>query len=419
MLTIWIVIPDALVQTYLIFALFGIEWKSYKRQSFWFILIFVLFSLLLFKLHFPFELRILLNIFFHTLLMKMFYPFSWRVTFLISIIRTSIQTIMFFFTIDIFQYSIKDLYIAWTVDSALLALGIFLSVKKLAIFKWFTEQHKEYKKYLIVITALFLFHDELINLLMIRAIDNPQTTGRDVLIVALITDMFMAVIIYIIITFGKRLEQQTLDTTEKVYLHNLEDFIASVRAHRHDYSNHLQVIAGLIHREEYEDVKQYLKDLNQELRGHEFLVQLDHPPLAALLQTKVEIAHLEHIDIKVDAYTTIPPLEIKSYEMVQIVGNLLDNAIEEELKAPVPVRFITVTLNRMLDSMLIIRVHNVNSWIPQENLGNIFDKGYTTKESHQGIGLATVKRLVTKYRGHIDVESRQAFGTMFVVFIPL
>lgn len=419
MLTIWIVIPDVLVQTYLIFALFGIEWKSYKRQTFWFIVIFTLFSLLLFKLHFPFELRILLNVFIHTLLMKMFYPFSWRVTFLISIIRTSIQTIMFFFTIDLFQYSINDLYIAWTVDAALLALGILLSVKKLSIFKWFTEQHKEYKKYLIFITALFLFHDELINLIMIRTIDNPQTTGRDVLIVALITDMFMAVIIYIIITFGKRLEQQTLDTTEKVYLHNLEDFIASVRAHRHDYSNHLQVIAGLIHREEYEDVKQYLKDLNQELRGQEFLVQLDHPPLAALLQTKVEIAHLEHIDIKVDAYTTIPPLEIKSYELVQIVGNLLDNAIDEELKAPMPVRFITVTLNRMLDSMLIIRVHNVNSWIPQENLGNIFDKGFTTKESHQGIGLATAKRLVTKYRGHIDVESRQSSGTTFVVFIPL
>lgn len=418
MYNLFLVIPESLVQTNLIFSLFGIQWKTYKKQNLLFIVIFALLTLLLFQLQVQFELRVLMSIFIHTVLMKWLYPFSWNIIFLISITRTAIQNIMGIISIYMLQYTNMDLLVTWTIDVTILAIGIFLSVKKLAFFKWFMDHQKQYKQYLILITTLFLFHDDLINLLLIRTIGNPLETSLDVVIVYVLTDLFMAIIIYIIFSFGKKLELKTIDTTERVYFQNLEDFIASVRSQRHDYLNHLQVIGGLLQREEYEDVKQYLNELNTEIRGHEFLLQLDHPPLAALLQTKIEITFAQHIDIKVDTKTTIPPLDIKSYELVQIVGNLLDNAIDEEIKAPLHSRSIAVTLNRLYDSILVISVQNANSWITPENLKKIFNKGYTTKERHQGIGLATARRLVTKYQGLIEVESGKTVGTTFLVFIP-
>ena len=45
-----------------------------------------------------------------------------------------------------------------------------------------------------------------------------------------------------------------------------------------------------------------------------------------------------------------------SFELVQILGNLLDNAIEEEIKAPPGMRIIHVKIDRMLNSFLVFRV---------------------------------------------------------------
>ena len=58
--------------------------------------------------------------------------------------------------------------------------------------------------------------------------------------------------------------------------------------------------------------------------------------------------------------------------------------------------------------------------IPASNLAMVFDPFYTTKQPGKGtgLGLNIVYRIVTKYRGHIGVESIPGEGTVFTLSFP-
>ncbi|MGM0878094.1 MAG: sensor histidine kinase [Bacillota bacterium] len=316
------------------------------------------------------------------------------------------------------DFPVQELLITCGFYFLMFLIGLIVYAKKLSFFKWFTVQHTEYTNYLVVVMIMFLLQDDLINLISMRNSKRIPHSDDYFFIISIISILIMGVTISLLYSFGKQLEFQTMEKTERVYLRNIKELILSVRAQRHDYHNHLQVISSLIHRKEYEEVAEYLKELNAELQSQQALMQLNHTPLAALIQAKKEIAQVHHIAMKVEVNTLIPPLEIKSYELVQILGNLLDNAIEEELKVPPNRRFINVTIDQMFNSLVVFRVHNSNSWIEANRIEKIFQEGYTTKENHEGLGLITAKRISCKYQGHIEVESDLHSGTIFSVFIP-
>ena len=58
--------------------------------------------------------------------------------------------------------------------------------------------------------------------------------------------------------------------------------------------------------------------------------------------------------------------------------------------------------------------------IPQKYVSQIFDPFFTTKNPGEGtdLGLNIVYRIVTKYEGTIDVESKEQEGTTFTIKIP-
>lgn len=66
------------------------------------------------------------------------------------------------------------------------------------------------------------------------------------------------------------------------------------------------------------------------------------------------------------------------------------------------------------------RVRDNGVGISEEKVGVIFDPFYTTKPPGKGtgLGLNVVFRILTKYRGHITVESRPGEGTTFSLKIP-
>ncbi|MGE3466494.1 MAG: ATP-binding protein [Pyrinomonadaceae bacterium] len=56
--------------------------------------------------------------------------------------------------------------------------------------------------------------------------------------------------------------------------------------------------------------------------------------------------------------------------------------------------------------------------IPDENLGNIFEPYFSTKETGTGLGLAIVQKIIDIHHGTIDVESTGGKGTKFTVKLP-
>ncbi len=63
-------------------------------------------------------------------------------------------------------------------------------------------------------------------------------------------------------------------------------------------------------------------------------------------------------------------------------------------------------------------VSDTGSGIKSENLGNIFEPYFSTKETGTGLGLAIVHKIVDIHNGTIDVESTVGEGTKFTVKLP-
>jgi len=56
--------------------------------------------------------------------------------------------------------------------------------------------------------------------------------------------------------------------------------------------------------------------------------------------------------------------------------------------------------------------------INQECLSRIFDPYFSTKQTGQGLGLATVYSIINKHGGHIDIESKEGQGSTFTLCLP-
>jgi len=91
--------------------------------------------------------------------------------------------------------------------------------------------------------------------------------------------------------------------------------------------------------------------------------------------------------------------DIDTQDLVIIIGNLLENAIEASLHSEK--KFISLDLSED-DKMISIQVSDMG--VPIENLKDIYTRGFSTKGSGRGEGLAIVMERITFYNGDIHLD---------------
>ena len=70
---------------------------------------------------------------------------------------------------------------------------------------------------------------------------------------------------------------------------NLENLNLKLRAQRHDYMNHLQVIYGLLELGEYEDAREYMEPVFKDITRVTRAMKTSQPAVNALLQAKISL----------------------------------------------------------------------------------------------------------------------------------
>ncbi len=115
-----------------------------------------------------------------------------------------------------------------------------------------------------------------------------------------------------------------------------------------------------------------------------------------------------------------PFAEMDGEQMVQVISNLLKNAMEAMPGGGA----LTVSLTDSQD-WVNIRIQDEGSGISPDELEKVFEPFYTTKGIGKGtgLGLATTYGIVKMHRGQIDVKSntnpeKGATGTEFMVKLP-
>ena len=196
----------------------------------------------------------------------------------------------------------------------------------------------------------------------------------------------------------------------------LEDLNATLRAQRHDFKNHLQVVFGLIELKEYREAQEYIERVygDVELVGRSLKTAI--PAVNALFAAKMADCEEKGIQMDVQIHSPWQGMPIAGWEMCRILGNLIDNAMDAILSGKSPRKILTVEIGERLQDFTF-RVENTGPEIPEDLRERIFERGFTTKSSGCGLGLSIVREILRENGGDIRLFSDEK-GTRFEGRIP-
>lgn len=202
----------------------------------------------------------------------------------------------------------------------------------------------------------------------------------------------------------------------KQTLSQLEDLNKTLRAQRHDFMNHLQVVYGLIELEEFKDTMDYIEKVYNDIQKVSRVMRTSNPALNALLQAKLLAAEKRGIELKLNIKSQFDRIKIPSWEFCRIVGNIIDNAIAA-LEGKIGDKYIEIDLYEDIKSYYF-RIKDNGPGIADEIINKIFEVGFTTKGSKgEGMGLAITKETLQEYDGEIKVYCEKD-ETVFEGVIP-
>ncbi|MGB6688218.1 MAG: ATP-binding protein [Terracidiphilus sp.] len=143
--------------------------------------------------------------------------------------------------------------------------------------------------------------------------------------------------------------------------------------------------------------------------------------LAACLQTGVEFVRpvAEQASVTLSFLPAQEKLTIRGNEdgIRQILLNLVCNAIRHTAAGG----GVDVTLRRVHrenEGLAVVEVRDTGCGIPEEQLGRLFEAGFSGSGETPGLGLAVCKRLMDQHGGMIRVSSRVNEGSSFQLEFP-
>lgn len=124
-------------------------------------------------------------------------------------------------------------------------------------------------------------------------------------------------------------------------------------------------------------------------------------------------------DIAIKVVENVPGFIFSNEEIIRLaLFNLINNAIEALIKYETQREKIIEVHVDMKDAGLYIEVADNGAGIKEDDLENIFNPFFTTKENGTGLGLYIVSTELEKISGTISVNSRKNERTVFTIVIP-
>ncbi len=126
-----------------------------------------------------------------------------------------------------------------------------------------------------------------------------------------------------------------------------------------------------------------------------------------------------HIEIQRE-YGDAPPIETEKSKLLQILVNLIKNAIEALAESNRGDTKITLRVSTTDDDHVLLSVVDNGMGIPKEKLTRIFSHGFTTKKHGHGFGLHRSANAATEMKGSLTAKSDGlGQGATFSVSMPV
>lgn len=204
-------------------------------------------------------------------------------------------------------------------------------------------------------------------------------------------------------------------------LSSTQTLVEALRSQTHEHANRLHAIISLMELGRSSEALAFATSEHSEnvRLGGEFVDTLDEPFLAALLMGKHAQADERGVALELTASGTLPPAMLDIRELVTLLGNLVDNAIEATAgHSPGPTVWVDLLV---ADGTLTITVADNGPGLPTTDLDVLGRIGTTGKTSvapgGRGYGIALIRRATAALGGTITGENDG--GAVMTAVVPL
>lgn len=224
-------------------------------------------------------------------------------------------------------------------------------------------------------------------------------------------------IILIWILVLRVMKYRYMEKTRKRYFDAFCSVIDQIRRRQHKFRNQMDAVYSL-HKlyDDYDLLVQAQREYLGKLMAYEMpvdVINLENPILIAHVYEKITEAQEAGIRIRLKILCGLVNLGIQDIHMVEILGTLLDNAIQDMVITGEK-EFLQFEVKE--ENGITVCVANPHSKMKVSELQKIFEKGTTTKGEGRGIGLYNVKKLVSEYGIKLMVDNRSYAGKNYLSF---
>ena len=192
----------------------------------------------------------------------------------------------------------------------------------------------------------------------------------------------------------------------------------SLRAQNHEFMNKLHTISGLIQLEEYDEALQFISDVAKVRSNISNILteNIKDASISALLLSKYNKAEESRVKLKIDEGSRLTklPEHITQEEIISIVGNLIENSLDEVKNDGSGLIYIKIVQN---ESFLNITIKDNGGGIPLEYREKIYEQGFSTKDGQRGHGMYIVKKIIDESNGTINFDIDE--GVLWNITIPM
>jgi len=202
-------------------------------------------------------------------------------------------------------------------------------------------------------------------------------------------------------------------------LSSLKVLTDTLRSQAHEAANKLHTIVTMVEMGRAEEAVTFATnelELSQQLVDR-LSSTVGEPALVALLLGKTAQADERGIELTVTEETHLPSnaddLALSGQEMVTVLGNLIDNAMDAcDREDP----WVEVTVSQD-DGTLLIRVADSGPGMDAGTFEKAMQRGYSTKggSDHHGLGLALVAQVVKRHNGALSADV--SYGSVVTVTV--
>ena len=205
--------------------------------------------------------------------------------------------------------------------------------------------------------------------------------------------------------YRAQLEQQRAEA--------LLDSYTEQRRLTHEFTNHMTALTALLDQGDLKGAQAYIASVSKAVAAGTTIMDTHNPLLDSILSKKYEEAAKVGVNIYFDL-CDLKRMPFDSMDMVIVLSNLLDNAVEAADRVEKGDRWITVKMRKAGD-MVFIELSNSMTGRPSVKDNRLV----TTKRegTGHGLGLKSAERVVERYGGSLVCEYGDGVFTVLVSFL--